>query len=187
MLRFNFAERKESAYAKYIKPDILFLLFVILSVSAGVYLYTNTIQQQINATQQRIEELRNEIRRLHRVQRKEKELLTIKKEFKRKLNIISQLDRNRKVPKFLYFFANPSNVKDVWLDSLVYSNRNLQIRGGTENISEFPVFLKNVEANLGRVLFKDTERKVYTNRKINFTAVYYNFKFSVGLKNGSVN
>ena len=185
MLRFNFAERKESAYAKYIRPDIVFLVFVLSTVLIGSYIYANSIQQRIEKTQKRIVKLEGEIRRLKQIQRKEKELISAKKELQRKLEVVSRLDRNRKVPQFLYFFAKPSNVKYVWLSKLDYSGDQLRLTGGTQDINKFPVFLKIVEDDLGKVLFRKTERQVYVNKLINFTAIYYKFNFVVRLKNGS--
>ena len=187
MLRFNFAERKESTYAKYVKPDLIFLVVVFLTVLVGSYIYINSVQQQIENTQRQIAKLQGEIRRLRQVQRKEKELISTKKELQKKLEVVSRLDRNRRVPQFLYFFAEPSNVKYVWLSELDYSGNQIRLTGGTQYIDKFPDFLKIVENNLGKILFRKTERKVYVNKRINFTAVYYKFNFGVGLKNGSAN
>ena len=185
MLRFNFAETRESAYSKYLKPDLFFLILVVATVIVGVFFYTSSLKEEIRKAQSRIEQLNREIRRLHQIQRREKELLSMKKELQRKLTIVSRLDKNRKVPQFLYFFANPENVKGIWLNSLDYSGRKLVVSGGTLNIQRFPNFLSITEEKLGRVLFRSTERQVYENRELNFKQVYYKFNFGVELKNGT--
>ena len=185
MLRFNFAEKKESKYIKYVRPDLLFSLLVLLIVVAVTYSYTSSISEEINRTQQQIVKLRSEINRLSRIQRKEKELISVKKELQKKLEIVSQLDKNRKVPEFLYFFADPTNVKGIWLTDLHYSGRELHLTGGVLDIEAFPEFLGIVEDKLGKVTFKRTDRAVYSSRKLDFSSVYYRFTFDVELKNGS--
>ena len=185
MLRFNFAERKESTYARYIKPDLIFFALIILTVFVGSYFYTLSLKQEIRNAQLQIESLNREIRRLHRIQRTEKELISRKRELQKKLKIVSELDAKRKVPAFLYFFANPNNVKNVWLNSLTYSGNYLELTGGTFNINRFPEFLRISEENLGRVLFRKTLRQIYVNRDLNYRVVYYKFNFGLELKNGA--
>ena len=185
MLRFNFAETKESTYSKYLKPDLIFFFLIILSVIIGTYLYTATLKQEIKNAQLQIDSLNREIRRLHQIQRTEKELISRKKELQRKLEVVSLLDKRRKVPAFLYFFADPNNVKDIWIDSLNYSGNQLQLTGGTFNIKKFPYFLKILEENLGNILFRKTFRQTYENRELNYKVVYYKFNFGLELKNGT--
>ena len=185
MLRFNFAEKKESKYIRYVRPDLLFSLLVLLVVVAITYSYTSSINEEIRRTQQQIVKLRSEINRLSRIQKKEKELINVKKELQKKLEIVSQLDKNRKVPEFLYFFADPANVRGIWLTDLNYTGKELRLTGGSLDIEEFPDFLKIVERKLGKVTFKMTDRAIYSSRKLNFSSVYYRFTFNVELKNGS--
>lgn len=185
MLRFNFAETKESAYSKYLKPDLIFFLLIVFSVSVGTYLYTLSLNQKIKNAQLQIDNLRREIRRLHQVQRTEKELLSKKKELQKKLSVVSQLDKRRKVPGFLYFFAEPDNVKNVWLDSLSYTGNRLQLVGGTLNIDKFPDFLNISEEKLGSILFRKTFRKFYENKNLDYKVTYYKFNFGLELKNGT--
>ena len=185
MLRFNFAETRESAYSKYLKPDLFFLLIVIASVIVGTFIYTLSVKEEIRKAQSRIEQLNREIRRLHQIQRREKELLSMKRKLQEKLAVVSKLDKNRKVPRFLYFFADPENVKGIWLNSLDYSGRKLVISGGTLDILRFPNFLSVTEEKLGRVLFRSTERQVYENKELNFKQIYYKFNFGVELRNGT--
>ena len=185
MLRFNFAEYRESTYSKYVKPDLMFLFVVLVVVFFFSYFCYSTTTHQLKLAQSKIQTLKREIHRLRQIQQSEKELIATRKELQKKLKIVSMLDKNRKVPQFLYFFANPENVKNVWLDSLTYSGRQLTVKGGTLKIKSFPEFLKISEEKLGRVLFRETERKVYENRKLNFRVVYYKFNFGVELKNGT--
>ncbi len=185
MLRFNFAERKETVYGKYIKPDLIFLFVVLAVVFFGINVYTKAVKKDIERTQSQISGLKQEINRLHRIQRKEKELISLKEEYKRKLRVVSSLDRNRRVPAFLYFFAKPSNVRGIWLDSLDYQGENLLVVGNIKDINKFPSFLKIVEEKLGSILFKDTRMQVYEDSKSGFRAVYYKFNFGVRLRNGS--
>ena len=185
MLRFNFAERRETVYGKYIKPDLIFLLIVLAVVFFGTSAYTRAVKKDIERIQVQISRLNHEINRLHRIQREEKELMSLKEEFKRKLKVVSRLDQNRKVPAFLYFFAKPSNVNGVWLDSLDYQGENLLVVGNIEDINKFPLFLKITEEKLGDILFKDARMQVYEDRKSGIKVIYYKFDFGVRLKNGS--
>jgi len=185
MLRFNFAETKESAYAKYLKPDLIFFLLIIISIGVGTYLYTLSLNQEIRNAQLQIDNLRREIRRLHQIQRTEKELLSKKKELQKKLKVVSQLDRKRNVPSFLYFFAERNNVKDIWLESLTYNGNRLQLVGGTFDVNRFPSFLKISEEKLGSILFRKTYRQFYENKDLNYKVTYYKFNFGLELKNGT--
>ncbi len=185
MLRFNFAETKESAYSKYLKPDLIFFFLIIVSVAIGTYLYSVSLNQEIKNAQLQINSLRREISRLRQIQRSEKELISRKRELQKKLDVVSQLDRKRKVPAFLYFFADPDNVKNIWLDSLEYTGNQLYLVGGTFNIKKFPDFLKISEEKLGSILFRKTFRQIYENKELNYKVVYYKFNFGLELKNGT--
>jgi len=185
MLRFNFAERKESSYSKYLKPDLIFFILIVLGIFIGSYFYTASLKQEIRNAQLQIERLNREIKRLHRVQRTEKELISRKKELQKKLRIVSELDVKRKVPAFLYFFADPNNVKDIWLTSLTYSSNRLELKGGTLDITKFPKFLKISEENLGKILFRKVSRQIYINKKLDYKVTYYKFNFGLELKHGT--
>ena len=185
MLRFNFAETKESAYSKYLKPDLIFFFLIIVSVAVGTYLYSASLNREIKNAQLQINSLKREISRLRQIQRSEKELISRKRELQKKLDVVSQLDRKRKVPAFLYFFADPDNVKNIWLDSLEYTGNQLYLVGGTFNIKKFPDFLKISEEKLGSILFRKTFRQIYENKELNYKVVYYKFNFGLELKNGT--
>ena len=185
MLRFNFAERKESTYSKFVKPDLIFFVFLMLGIFIGNHFYTTALEQEIKSAQLRIDRLNREIKRLHRVQRTEKELISLKKELQRKLKIVSALDIKRRVPSFLYFFADSNHVKNIWLTYLIYSDNRLELEGGTLNVARFPKFLEISEENLGKILFRKVSRHVYVNRELDYKITYYKFNFGLELRHGT--
>ncbi|SMP04600.1 type IV pilus assembly protein PilN [Desulfurobacterium pacificum] len=183
MLRFNFAEVKESQLAKYLNPDILFALIVIIGILSVTYLQKTVIQQEISKIQSDISRLQAEKRRLSAVAKEEKILKKKKEELNRKLSVISQLDKSRNVPSFLYFFANPSNTKGIWLDAVFERNKNaLFISGYAYNLNRLSDFLKKVSQNLGDITFKDAYRKTYENKELKLKINYYTFQVNVERK-----
>ncbi|WP_457680926.1 hypothetical protein [Thermovibrio sp.] len=182
MLRFNFAELKESKFEKYLKADLIFLLTVVsVAVGAGIVI-ENSLRKEINRTQREISALRSELNRLKSIQREERKLLSRERELKKKLKIVSRLDKNREVPKPLYFFASRDNVKGVWLNSLEITQRKVKVNGNIWNIDNFPDFLAKVDEKIGTVLFKEVKRVNYQNKSLNLNLSFYNFEFEAERK-----
>ncbi|WP_456341675.1 hypothetical protein [Thermovibrio sp.] len=182
MLRFNFAEIRESAFEKYVKPDIIFLILVVVAAIGLELFFENSVKAEIELTKREIARLEAEKKRLRRVQREEKKLITKKKELEEKLRIVSNLDKNRKVPKPLYFFASNENMKDIWLNQLKLSGKKVHVNGNIWRVEEFPLFLKRVEENIGDILFRQTRRIDYENKNLNFKVHFYNFEFEAEQK-----
>jgi len=185
MLRFNFAEVKESPLSKILRPDIILTLLVIFGALIAAFYMESSVKKELRKTEERIAKLEAERLRLIGIQKKEKELLKKRKELQKKLRVVSTLERGRQVPKPLYFFGNPENVKDIWLDILTVSPKKVAVVGNIWNVDEFPNFLKKVEEEVGRVLFRRTERVDYTNEETGFKATYYKFEFEAERRNGS--
>ncbi|ADU96867.1 Fimbrial assembly family protein [Thermovibrio ammonificans HB-1] len=185
MLRFNFAELKESKFEKYVRPDLIFLVFVLLLVFAVYYFWVSSIESQISAVDSKIARLRAEKARLLRVQREVGRLKKLEQELKHKLSVVSELERKRHVPQFLYFFGNPDYVKGIWLTELSSKGKLLHVKGATFNVKRVPLFLQYVETNLGNVVFRETKRKVFSDRRLRLNIPYYQFNFSVEMKNGA--
>ena len=183
MLRFNFAEVKESKLAKYLNPDIIFAILVIAGFLSIAYLQQNILKQEITKVNSDISRLKAERRRLSAIAREEKILIKKKAELNRKLEVISQLDKSRNVPTYLYFFANPSNVKGIWLETLSEkNNKNMLISGCSYNLNDLSNFLKKVSENLGRITFKKAVRKTYQNKDLKLKINYYSFQVNVERK-----
>jgi len=186
MLRFNFAEVKESAVSKFIKPDVIFLLLVIAG-ALGVILYEKaSLEEELRVINGQIVKLQKERERLIKVKRKEKELTELRKKLKEKLAVVSNLQKGRQVPPELYFFGNPENVRDIWLDSLkIKPLKKVEVKGNLWDIKELPDFLKRVEEEIGTVVFQRSKRVEYENEKLKLNFVYYQFNFTAERKNGS--
>jgi len=182
MLRFNFAEVKESTFEKYLKPDVLFLVLVILGAFSVEIFLENSIKSQIEVARQKIREFQAEKRRLRKIQSIEKNLTAKKRELEEKLKVVTELDRRRLVPKPLYFFSSKENMKGVWLNELKLSSKRVYVNGNIWNIKEFPTFLKKVENSIGNVKFKQTKRVDYENREVNLKVHFYNFEFEAEQK-----
>ena len=182
MLRFNFAEVRESAFEKYVRPDLLFLILVVIA-AIGIELFLeSSLKSQIEMTKREIARLEAEKRRLFRIQREEKSLITKKKMLEEKLRVVSELEKNRKVPKPLYFFGSKENMKGIWLNELRISGKLVGVNGNIWNIEQFPDFLKKVETEIGRVLFRQTRRVEYENKELRFRTHFYNFEFEAEQK-----
>ena len=176
MLRFNFAEVKEPAFKKYLKPDILFLILVILGVFGAEMFLESSIKSQIEAVNLKIRKFQAEKRRLRNIQSIERKLITKKKELEEKLKMVSELDKRRQVPKSLYFFASKENMKGVWLNELALSSNEIYLDGNIWNIKKFPEFLEKIEDSIGNVYLKQVKQKIYKNEELNFKVQFYNFK-----------
>jgi hypothetical protein len=187
MLRFNFAEIEESKYKQYIRVDLGFSLIVFLLVIFLVHYQTQSIKREIGITDSRISQLNSEIKRLRKLKIFEGKLLSLKTNLQNKLSIVSNLEKSRHVPNFLYFFEKRQNVSGVWLDRLKYNKNTLSIEANALDLKLIPQFLKRVDSELGTVKLRDIERKKYENRDLNFKIDYYKFKFSVRLRNGPNN
>jgi len=184
MLRFNFAEVKESKFAKYVRPDLLFLILVLLVVFSVSWVYQNSLKEQIRAVSQQIDILNREKQRLKRIMREEKRYKELKKELQLKLSVVSKLDKGRQVPPVLYFFSNPKNLNGIWLDQISLQGKNLNIVGNAYTLDNLKEFLSKVESKLGEITFKDAVRKSYQSKDLGLKVDYYTFRITVNLKEG---
>jgi type IV pilus assembly protein PilN len=185
MLRFNFAEVKESAVEKYLKPDLIFLILVVLAALAAGFFLQKQLEEKIKRADAQIAELNAEIKRLKKIKEEENRLLKKKKELQRKLEIVSKLSTGREVPKPLYFFASRENVNGIWLDKLQLTGSTVKVEGNIWDVRQFPDFLKKVETQIGKVLFRQTKRVDYENKKLNFKTTFYKFEFGAEQGNGT--
>ena len=185
MLRFNFAEVKESAVEKYLKPDLIFLILVVLAAVAAGFFVQKKVEEEIGKVEAQIAKLNAEIKRLRKVKEEEKKLIEKRKELQEKLEIVSKLSSGREVPKALYFFASKENVEGIWLDRLQLAGSTVKVEGNIWDINQFPTFLKKVETEIGRVLFRQTKRVDYENKKLNFKTTFYKFEFGAEQSNGT--
>lgn len=185
MLRFNFAETKESKFSRYIRLDILFLVLIFLFAYLINSYQVSDLKGRINQVSNKISHLEREIRRLKGYRVAEKQLLQSKQILKRKLEIVKALDRRRQVPKFLYFFSKKKNLVGVWLNKLNYKVDNLKVEANTFSVGSIPQFFRKIETDLGVVKLKDIKREEYKNPSLKLDVDYYKFRFDVRLKNGA--
>ena len=185
MLRFNFAEVKESALEKYLKPDLIFLILVIIAALGAGFFLQKQLEEKIKEAQAQIAKLNAEIQRLKKVKEEEKRLVKKRQELQQKLKIVSKLSSGREVPRPLYFFALKDNVNGIWLDSLQLADSKVRVKGNIWDINQFPLFLKKVETDIGTVLFRQTKRVKYENKKLNFKTTFYKFEFEAEQNNGT--
>ncbi len=182
MLRFNFAEVKESPIKKFLNPDVIFSLLLIAGILVIAHLQKLVIQQEISNVKKDIYHLQAEKRKLAAIAREEKILKSKKEELNRKLYVISQLDKSRNVPSFLYFFANLSNIKGIWLESVSKNGKSLLLTGHSFNLNQLSNFLRKISQNLGNITFKDAYRKTYRNEELKLKIDYYTFQVNVEKK-----
>ncbi len=182
MLRFNFAETRESRIKKYLREDLIFLVVVLLiTISAFLLIKTQT-EKKINKVNAEIAKLNREKYRLQNIQRLLRSLRIKRNKLKEKLAVVSELDRRRKVPKPLYFFLQKEYMKGVWLKEVKLTSNSVKTIGNIWKVEKFPIFLKSVEENIGKVLFKEI-KEVEKNIK-NLKVKYYTFKFKAERKDG---
>jgi hypothetical protein len=183
MLKFNFAELRESKFRRYLQADLVFLIFVLLFVYFVVSLQVSSIEEKISVANSKISNLQKTLNRLRKIKKDEKRLLSLKDKLKRKLSVVSELERKRHVPYFLYFFANPQNLKGIWLEQVRYDLHTLKVSANALDVKYIPPFFDSIEKKLGTVKLKNVERKTYKGKEIVLN--YYHFEFDVRLYNGS--
>jgi len=180
MLRFNFVETKEVKLKKFLVPELIISILIIVVFLVGVQVQILSLDKEISHFNKEIRRLKAEESRFKRIEREEERQLVEKKRvIRNKLRIITELDRKRKVPAFLYYFGKRENVDPgVWLYSIDKKGNRLVIKGGALNLSLISSFLSKIEKNLGRVVFKSTELVLGKSSKVN----YYKFQFTVEMK-----
>ena len=187
MLRFNFADVKESRLEKYLKPDVIFAVVIVVLALTGGILMENGLREEISVVRDRIAQLEAEKKRLRKIEKQEKVLREKQQELERKLSIVRELSERRKVPPFLYFFADPENVQGVWLTSLSIKGNRLELEGNCKTLEEMYRFIDKVDRKLGTVTFREAKLDTIEEEKLNLRVDYYNFQLSVELKNGVSN
>jgi len=183
MLRFNFLEREETFVEKLLKPDIILAILLLFITVGGLFWYTGQLRSKEKFLNQEISRLDRELARLKKVQAEEKKLIKVRETLKKKLNVISQLDKERQVPFFIYFFADRKNVPyGVWLTGLKQQGKEIYISGGAYNLKLVSQFLKNVEEKIGSVKFRKTSYEEYKSKETDTIYRYYKFSFIVEMK-----
>ncbi|OMH41268.1 PilN domain-containing protein [Desulfurobacterium indicum] len=183
MLRFNFLEKKETFVEKLLKPDVILAVLLALALAGGLSWYTGQLKMQEATLKQENARLDKELARLKKIQREEKRLIKTRETLQKKLQVISELDRKRDVPQYIYFFADRKNVPyGVWLTGLRQSGDNIFIEGGAYNLKLVSTFLKNIEQGLGSVKFRQTSYEEYKSKDTGKTYHYYKFQFNVEMK-----
>jgi len=181
MLRFNFIESREAKLRKLITPELVLVVVIVIGSIVVVVSQISGLNHQIDSLNKEFSRLKAEEARLRKIEIEEKRLLERKKILKRKLEIISELDRRRKVPGFLYYFGDRKNlISGVWLDSLDQKGKTLVLKGGSFNLKLISKFLANVERDLGKVIFKNT--KLVSEKAPGGEVKYYKFQFTVEMK-----
>jgi type IV pilus assembly protein PilN len=184
MLRFNFAETERSKFVKYVRPDILFAVF-LLSLVFAVDLYREqAITNEMAKVKSEVQKLEQKKRKLKSLKRKEKELIKQKEKFQKKLAVVKKLERKRYVPQFLYFFGNKKNTEGIWFNSISYQGNSLNLEGNSVNLEYLYGFIGKLDSNLGAVLFKNAELRTIESKNLNRKINYYRFQVNLGSGNG---
>jgi len=184
MLRFNFSDVRESPFERYVKPDVVFAISVVLLALALGFVMEDSLKKEISLVESRITQLEAEKRRLRKIGRQEEILREKQQELKRKLSIVRELSEKRKVPPFLYFFISPENIKGIWLTAMSVKGNRLEIQGNCRTLEEMYHFIDRIDKNLGTVTFKEAKLKTFKEDKLNLQINFYNFRISVELRNG---
>lgn len=185
MLRFNFAELKESAIEKYLKLDLLILILTAISV-IGIYFYLrNNLESKIASIESRIESLKAEQRRLQKIHKQERKLLNKKKELKEKLAVVEALNNNREVPKALYFFSFTNNPENIRMQRLAINGSEIEVSGECKELTNLASFIQKIENNIGEVKFKQSFRWKTISIGGKEKPVY-RFELKVEQENGSI-
>jgi len=185
MLRFNFAELKESTIEKYFKPDLLLLILTVITV-IGVYLYMeSSLKKEIAQIESKIQALRAEQKKLQKIHKQEKKLLKKKRELKEKLAVVEALNNNREVPKALYFFNFTQTPQNITMRRLAINGAEIEVSGETEELTNLANFIQEIEKNIGRVKFKQSFRW-QTIPIEGIEKPIYRFELKVEQENGSL-
>jgi type IV pilus assembly protein PilN len=184
MLRFNFAETRESKFAKYIRVDVLFIVFLVSLVFAIDLYWERAITREITKVESEIQKLELEKKKFKKIEKKRRKLIKYRKELQKKLAVVKELEKKRYVPQFLYFFGNEKNVAGVWLDSVSYHGNSLSIEGNSLNLEYLYSFIRKLDNNLGTVFFKGASLQSMELKNLNKKVDYYKFQVNVELKDG---
>ena len=184
MLRFNFAETRESKFVKYVRPDIIFVVFLLSLIFAIDLYWEQTITSEMAKVKSEIQKLELEKKKFKRIEGKRKKLIKCKEELQKKLAIVKELERKRYVPQFLYFFGNRKNTSGIWFDSISYRENSLNLEGYSMNLEYLYSFIRRLDNNLGTVLFKNARMEAMEVKELNRKINYYKFQVNVELRNG---
>ena len=88
MLRFNFAETRESKFVKYVRPDIIFVVFLLSLIFAIDLYWEQTITSEMAKVKSEIQKLELEKKKFKRIEGKRKKLIKYKEELQKKLAIV---------------------------------------------------------------------------------------------------
>lgn len=186
MLRFNFAETKESILEKYLNLDVLLLILTAVAV-LGVYFHIRSgLEEEIQRVEKRIEALKAEEKRLKKIKKQERKLLKKKKELKEKLAVVEVLNKNRQVPQPLYFFNFAENPYGIAMKRLAINGPEIEVIGETDNLDNVALFIEEIEKNVGKVKFNQSFRwKKLADQSWQKKPVY-RFELKVEQENGSL-
>ncbi len=184
MLRFNFATAGSSGFIRYLHPDAIFAIFLLLVVLGVDLKWEQRITNEMLMVKNEIRQLEPVKKKLKKIERKRKKLIKQKKELQKKIAVFKELEKKRHVPQFLYFFGDNKNTLGIWFDAISYQGNSLSIEGNSKNLGYLYSFIRRLDRNLGTVLFKgatlQTVELKNSGRKIN----YYKFQVNLELKGG---
>jgi len=186
MLRFNFAETKESALEKYLKPDILVVILTAVAIFGSYFYLQNNIREEIAKVEKEIERLKAEEKRLKKIQKQEKKLLKKKKELREKLAVVEVLSKNRQVPQPLYFFNFAENPYGVSMKRLSINGPEVEVMGEAEDLNSIALFIEETEKNIGRVKLNQSFRWKKIPAQGWQRKPVYRFELKVEQENGSL-
>jgi type IV pilus assembly protein PilN len=184
MLRFNFAEARESKFVKYIHPDLIFAVFLLSLVFAIDLYWERTITNELVKVKSEIQKLEREKKKFKRIEGKRKKLIKYREELQKKLAVVKELESKRYVPQFLYFFGDKKNTYGIWFDSISYRENSLSLEGYSINLEHLYSFIGKLDSNLGTVLFKNANLQTIKLKNLNRKINYYKFQVNLELKNG---
>ncbi|MEO2069472.1 MAG: PilN domain-containing protein [Desulfurobacteriaceae bacterium] len=184
MLRFNFANIKPSLAERLLTPEFI-IGSLIFTIFMGFNIYSEvSTRSKISEVERKITYLEQQRNVLKTLEKKEKELREVKAELEKKLAVIEKLEKERKIPNYLYFFGNKENVNGIWLEVLASKGKRLSIVGNAEDMGKLHDFLEKLESRLGKTYLKDVKLKTIELKNLNKTIEYQHFLLNVEMENG---
>jgi len=146
MIRINLLPYREKAKKENVRRQVsilagILVLFVLILLAVHLYftMSVNSLEAKVKAADVRLIELNKNVVVVENFKRDKKEL-------EKKLGVIKSLEGNRLFPVVMLDELNkliPS--KDIWLEKIVHTGKDLRIEGIARDNGAVALFMKSME------------------------------------------
>lgn len=171
-MRVNFLEKKKPLIKN--KLDVLFGIFILLSLIGYHVIFLNSVNAQISLLQEKIAFLNKEIKANREIKAKLKELRRTEAEISRRNALLRKLKERKSVPQIALYFAEKGTPKGVWLTDLEVNSKETTIKGGALDVNGIIKLLGSID-KLGTFSLEEITKDVAVFKNLNKEVPYYKY------------